>query len=75
VGRQPWIVYGLLKTSDAVSKTIATPQVVGSLIGFTLLYGLLGVIDIYLLAKYARKGPDDDLAGFVKPANAMGKEA
>ncbi len=74
VGRQPWIVYGLLKTSDAVSKSIAMPQVVGSLVGFTLLYGLLGVIDIYLLAKYARKGPDDDLAGFVKPAAAIGKE-
>ena len=75
VGRQPWIVYGLLKTSDAVSKSIATSQVVGSFIGFTLLYGLLGVIDIYLLAKNARKGPDDDLGGFVKPATAMGKEA
>ncbi|MCX5827381.1 MAG: cytochrome ubiquinol oxidase subunit I [Deltaproteobacteria bacterium] len=58
VGRQPWIVYGVLKTSDAVSKSISTVQVVGSLLGFTLLYGGLAVIDIYLLAKYSRKGPD-----------------
>lgn len=57
VGRQPWIVYGLLKTSDAISKSVEPSQVLASLIGFTLFYGALGVIDIYLLAKYARKGP------------------
>ncbi len=58
VGRQPWIVYGLLKTSDAISKSVEPSQVLASLIGFTLFYGALGVIDIYLLAKYARKGPE-----------------
>lgn len=58
VGRQPWIVYGLLKTADAVSKSVEPSQVMASLIGFTLFYGALGVIDIYLLAKYARKGPE-----------------
>src|SRR5208337_4733610 len=41
VGRQPWIVYGVMKTSDAVSKSVSHVQVMGSLIGFTLLYGLL----------------------------------
>ncbi|MGB9710689.1 MAG: cytochrome ubiquinol oxidase subunit I [Thermodesulfovibrio sp.] len=58
VGRQPWIVYGLLKTANAVSKSVEPAQVVASLIGFTLFYGALGIIDIYLLAKYARKGPE-----------------
>jgi len=57
VGRQPWIVYGVLRTRDAVSTSISTTQVLGSLIGFTLLYGFLGVVDIYLLTKYAKKGP------------------
>lgn len=66
MGRQPWIVYGVLKTADAVSKNISTMQVVMSLLGFTVLYGGLGVIDIYLLAKYARKGPDNDLSGIIK---------
>ena len=66
VGRQPWIVYGLLKTSDAVSKSISMSQVVASLLGFTLVYGFLGTIDIYLLTKYARKGPDNDLSGIIK---------
>jgi cytochrome d ubiquinol oxidase subunit I len=57
VGRQPWIVYGVFKTADAVSRSISTVQVVGSLLGFTVLYGGLAVVDIYLLAKYSRKGP------------------
>ncbi len=58
IGRQPWIVYGVLKTSDAVSKSISPAQVWGSLIGFTLLYGTLAVIDIFLLTKYSKKGPE-----------------
>jgi len=65
VGRQPWIVYGVLKTADAVSKNVSATQVAISLAGFTLLYGGLGIIDIYLLSKYARKGPDSDLSGIV----------
>jgi len=72
MGRQPWIVYGVLKTSDAVSTAISTAQVVGSLIGFTLLYSLLGAVDIYLLVKYAKKGPDSDLSAIIKPAGRRG---
>ncbi|MEI8122099.1 MAG: cytochrome ubiquinol oxidase subunit I, partial [bacterium] len=68
MGRQPWIVYGVMKTSDAVSKSISVSQVVFSLIGFVLLYTLLGAVDIYLLVKYARKGPDGDLSSFIKTA-------
>ena len=67
MGRQPWIVYGVMKTSDAVSKSITASQVAFSLAGFVLLYGLLGALDIYLLMKYARKGPDADLSGFIPP--------
>ncbi len=59
VGRQPWIVYGLLKTSDAASKSVSLDQVVISLAGFTLLYGSLAVVDIYLLAKTAKQGPEE----------------
>ncbi|MDH3957353.1 MAG: cytochrome ubiquinol oxidase subunit I [Desulfobacteraceae bacterium] len=57
VGRQPWIVYGLMKTSDAVSP-IATSQVLTTLIGFVLVYGLLGVTGFYLIAKNALKSPE-----------------
>ena len=41
MGRQPWIVYGIMKTSDGVSKSITLGQVAASLVGFVLLYGLL----------------------------------
>lgn len=68
VGRQPWIVYGLMKTSDAASKSVTAGQVFISLIGFTLLYGLLALVDIYLLVKYAKKGPDTDLSPIIKTA-------
>ena len=57
VGRQPWIVYGLMKTKDAVSH-LATSQVLISLLAFIVIYSLLGAVDFYLLAKYAKKGPE-----------------
>ena len=56
VGRQPWIVWGIMKTSDAASP-IATSQVAVSLVGFILVYGLLGAVGFYLMAKYAKAGP------------------
>jgi len=65
IGRQPWIVYGVLKTSEAVSRNVSAGQVWFSLGGFILVYGVLGAVDIWLLFKYARKGPDDDLSKIV----------
>ena len=56
VGRQPWIVYGLMKTSDAASP-VAGSQVLISLIAFILVYGLLGAVGFYLIAKTAKEGP------------------
>lgn len=56
VGRQPWIVYGLMRTSDAVSPVPASSVAI-SLAAFIVVYSILGLADIYLLIKYARKGP------------------
>lgn len=56
VGRQPWIVYGLMRTADAASP-IAGFQVLFSLIGFVAVYSLLGVLGFYLIAVNAKKGP------------------
>jgi cytochrome d ubiquinol oxidase subunit I len=56
VGRQPRIVYGLIKTSDAVSP-ITTSQVLTTWIGFIPVYGLLGAAGFYLIGKNALKGP------------------
>ena len=61
IGRQPWIVYGLMRTNDGVSPIAAT-SVTTSLIAFFVIYTLLGVLDIYLLRKYALKGPEDQEA-------------
>ena len=58
VGRQPWIVYGLMRTRDAVSRDVSAGQVLVSLLLFTLFYGALGTVDIYLMFKYGKKGPD-----------------
>ncbi len=57
MGRQPWIVFGLLKTAQAVSPTVNMGLVLTSLIAFTLTYGALAVADGYLLIKYAKGDP------------------
>jgi cytochrome d ubiquinol oxidase subunit I len=63
MGRQPWVVYGLLKTSQAVSH-IGTGYVVTTLVGFTAIYSLLAAIDFGLMARFARgeegAGESDD---------------
>jgi len=56
VGRQPWIVYGLMKTSDAVSP-IAASQVAVSLAAFVIVYSLIGAAAFYLIFKLAVRGP------------------
>lgn len=59
VGRQPWIVWGLLKTKDALSKSVDKEMIMGSLFVFGLLYALLFVLFIYLLDQKIRHGPED----------------
>ncbi|MGE5314467.1 MAG: cytochrome ubiquinol oxidase subunit I [Acidobacteriota bacterium] len=59
VGRQPWIVYGLLKTADAFSRTVSSGQIIFSLVLFTLIYALLFVLFIFLLDRKIKAGPAD----------------
>jgi len=58
IGRQPWIVYGVMKTADAASP-IAVSQVATTLFGFIVVYGLLGLVGIFLVAAHVKKGPVD----------------
>jgi len=58
VGRQPWIVQGLMRTADAVSP-ITAGQAGSSLVAMVLLYTLLGAAGAYLMVTAARKGPQD----------------
>jgi cytochrome d ubiquinol oxidase subunit I len=57
IGRYPWIVQGLMKIDSAVSPAVAGGEVLATVIGFTLIYGLLMFADIYLLVKYAKIVP------------------
>ena len=60
MGRQPWVVYGLLRTSDALSNTVNASQVLTSLIMFTLIYSLLLALFIYMMNKKIQAGPGDE---------------
>jgi len=55
-GRQPWSIYGILPTSDSVSA-LSTRSLVFSLGGFTIFYTALLVVELYLMFKFARRGP------------------
>jgi cytochrome d ubiquinol oxidase subunit I len=57
IGRQPWIVFGLMKTDQAVSPNVSGAMVLASMLLFTVVYGGLMVVDLYLLRKYAAAGP------------------
>ena len=59
IGRQPWIVWGYLRTSEGLSKVVSANQVLTSLIGFTLIYLLLFILFVYLLNKKIQHGPGD----------------
>ncbi len=58
MGRQPWVVYGLLRTSDALSAVVKAEAVLASLILFTVVYLLLFAVFVYLLNDKIQKGPD-----------------
>jgi cytochrome d ubiquinol oxidase subunit I len=56
IGRQPWLVFGLMRTEAGVSTAVTGGEVLFSLLAFTLLYGALMAAALYLLAKYAKAG-------------------
>ena len=58
MGRQPWVVFGLLKTEVAGSPSVSVAEVLISLVGFTLLYGVLAAIAGRIFVREAREGPD-----------------
>jgi cytochrome d ubiquinol oxidase subunit I len=57
VGRFPWVVYGLVKMKDGVSKVVTGGMLLTSLIGFILVYGLIIIATVYLMMKFAKAGP------------------
>jgi cytochrome bd ubiquinol oxidase subunit I len=59
MGRQPWVVYKLLKTVDGVSPTLHTHQVVASILMFIIIYALLLLLFLYLLDHKIKQWPDE----------------
>jgi cytochrome d ubiquinol oxidase subunit I len=73
MARQPWAVFGVLKTADGVSVTVGAATVATSLIGLGVLYGVLAVIEIGLMVRYIKAGapaepePGDDTPAEDRP--------
>ncbi len=62
MGRQPWIVYGLMLTRDGVSPNVSAGSMLLTTIVFTLIYGLLAVVAVFLIHRYAKPGVPDENA-------------
>lgn len=65
MGRQPWIVQGFLKTEAGMSPNVTPGMILITLIGFVVLYAALMVVDIFLLTRFAKAGPDATDAGVI----------
>jgi len=75
MGRQPWIVQGLLKTENANSPNVTAGMALFTLIGFVVVYAALMVADIYLLSRFAKAGPDATDKGVIgDPASLVGSQ-
>jgi cytochrome bd ubiquinol oxidase subunit I len=59
VGRQPWIVYGLLRTSDALSKSVKAEEVLASIILFSIIYLFLLAVWLYVMHEKIKHGPEE----------------
>jgi len=59
VGRQPWIIYGLMKTAEGTSPTVVTSETIFTLLGFAGMYFLLGVLFLYLVLREIAAGPGE----------------
>ena len=75
MGRQPWVVYGLLKTSEANSPLVSSSSIVISLVGYTLLYGVLLLIGGRLFLKDIAEGPEEERSAHEEPAASPGPSA
>ncbi|MBS6382929.1 MAG: cytochrome ubiquinol oxidase subunit I [Veillonella dispar] len=57
-GRQPWLVYGLQLTADGASKAVTAPEIMTTIIGFTVVYIVAAIAALYLAVEHIKKGPD-----------------
>ena len=62
LGRQPWSIYGLFRTRDGYSKVVSNGDTIFTLIGFTGLYFVLGLLFLYLVGREIAHGPHEEVA-------------
>ncbi|ELP70875.1 cytochrome ubiquinol oxidase subunit I [Streptomyces turgidiscabies] len=72
MGRQPWVVYGIFQTRDAVSPGVSQWEILTSMIVFTSLYAILAVIEVKLLVKYVKAGPPELTEADLNPPTKIG---
>jgi cytochrome d ubiquinol oxidase subunit I len=75
MGRQPWVVYGVLRTRDAVSPGVSQGEVLTSMVVFTALYAILAVVEVKLLAKYVKAGPPELTEADLNPPTKIGGDS
>ncbi|MPY57400.1 cytochrome ubiquinol oxidase subunit I [Streptomyces spongiae] len=75
MGRQPWVVYGVLRTRDAVSPGVSQGEVITSMVVFTTLYAILAVVEVKLLAKYVKAGPPELTEADLNPPTKIGGDS
>jgi cytochrome bd ubiquinol oxidase subunit I len=63
LGRQPWLVYGLFRTRDGYSKVVSNGDTIFTLLGFTGLYFVLGLLFLYLVGREIGHGPEEKAVG------------
>ncbi len=62
LGRQPWLVYGLMRTKDGISEVVSSGNTLFTLLGFVGLYILLGLLFVLLVGKIINHGPESNTA-------------
>jgi cytochrome d ubiquinol oxidase subunit I len=71
LGRQPWLIYGLFHTRDGYSKVVSNGNTIFTLIGFTGLYFVLGLLFLALTGREIAKGPGDDQVVTNRPVEVL----
>ncbi|WAU86028.1 cytochrome ubiquinol oxidase subunit I [Streptomyces sp. Qhu-G9] len=72
MGRQPWVVYGVMQTRDAVSPGVSQGEMITSLVVLTTIYAILAVIEVKLLVKYVKAGPPELTEADLNPPTKIG---
>jgi cytochrome d ubiquinol oxidase subunit I len=73
VGRQPWIVYGVMRTADATSPVVSAPEILASIIILGLLYALIGALWLFLLRREILHGPAPSPVPLDEPIPLLGE--